>query len=61
MCVFIIYKYTLISLYTVTCVYDFKAEDLALDNHFGSSSLGKTVSLGLGFLGVLLLFDVDAV
>ena len=52
---FLIYKYTLISLYNVTGIYDFKAEHLIWDNQFESSSLGKTVSLAVRFLVLFLL------
>lgn len=39
-----IYKYRLLSLYNITCMYVFKVDHLVLDNHFVYPSLGKTFS-----------------
>lgn len=45
-----IYRYILLSPYTVTCVYVFRADRLELDSQLSRSSLGKTTVPSLSVL-----------
>lgn len=48
-------KYSLLSLYNVTCIYVFRTDHLALDKPWVCSSLGKTTSPTLRILELLVL------
>jgi hypothetical protein len=44
-------KYFLLMLYTISCMYIFRIDHLAVDNQLVCSSLGRTTSLTSGFTG----------